>query len=153
MSLTFRSQYQPSSQHLLHWRLRSAAWQLRRCVGFGTYVRVVVVFLARPTLLDVSQTVSDPLLSSEHCVLCEAAWVLLRPMPCCSHQSGPIPALLRLSVGSHARAPSSRRERNHSAPSLPAHARTGMKSRMQTPGRAAFSYMFHYRMHCYQLCE
>lgn len=41
--------------------MRPAAWQLRGCVGFGTYVRVVVVFLARPTLLDVSQTVSDPL--------------------------------------------------------------------------------------------
>lgn len=38
-----------------------------------------------------------PLLS-EHCVLCVAGWVLLMLLPCCSHRSRPLPALLCLSA-------------------------------------------------------
>lgn len=37
---------------------------------------------------------------SEHCVLCEAGWVLLMLMPCCPHHSRLIAALLRLSADS-----------------------------------------------------
>lgn len=40
--------------------------------------------------------------ASEHCVLCEGDWVLLIPMPCCSHRSRLIPALPCLSVATRA---------------------------------------------------
>ena len=118
------------------------------CVGFLVCVRACVCvcrlcFSVQAVLLNVLEPVSDLFseCSGEHCVLCEAGWVLLMLMPCCPHRQETDSGTARLCEV--CLSGSSRWEVSKTA-RLPAHALTEMWSGIQNWSRAAANGYFNY---------